>query len=594
MIPDFPPGIIFVLGSLLIPFTKGKSRNVLALALPLLTLGIVWSMPSGSELSVRFMDFQLILVQVDKMSFLFGLIFSLTTFIGMLFMLHQKSNLEFSAGFFYAGSALGVVYAGDLMTMFFFWEMLTFGAIFLILARNTDRATAAAMRYLLIHVIGGLILLAGIILHIQAHAADANPAAIGQIGLGNLSGRLIFLGFGLNCAWPILHSWLTDTYPESSAGGIVFMATFTTKTAIFVLLRTFAGEHALIWIGMAMATFPIFYAVIENDLRRVLAYSLINQVGFMVIGIGIGTDLSLNGANAHVVSDILFKGLLFMSLGAVMYRTGTTKATDLGGLYKSMPFTCMCCIIGAASISAFPLFSGFVSKSMIMSAVAEERYPVVWLALLFASAGVFHHAGIKIPFFTFFGHDAGHRVKEAPPNMRLAMGITAALCVIVGTFPHQTLYRLLPTPTDYVPYTAAHVITQSQLLLFSALAFVMLLLSGIYPAEIRSVNLDTDLVYRKLGRLSYRVCDQVFNGINTWCDRVIAHQLTSAVSRFFSNGPARILVIVTVPYWKMQGKQNHELTDLKRHLYERARIGTFPIGITAVLAVIFLAIFILK
>ena len=594
MIPEFPPGAIFIIGALFIPFTKGTTRNVVTLALPLLTCAVVLLLPPGTELTVDFMDFQLILVHVDRTTILFGLIFVLATFLGMLFMLHQRGSLEFSAGFFYAGAALGVVYAGDLMTTFFFWEMLTIGAVFLILARNTERATAAALRYLLIHVIGGLILLAGIILHMQTHATAANPIALGQIGLASLSGRLIFIGFGLNCAWPILHAWLTDTYPESTAGGVVFMATFTTKTAVYVLLRNFSGEHALMWIGMTMATFPIFYAVIENDLRRVLGYSLINQVGFMVVGIGVGTELSLNGTNAHVVSHILYKGLLFMSLGAVMYRTGKTRATDLGGIYKSMPFTCICCIIGAASISAFPLFSGFVSKSMVMSAVAKGGYAVVWLALLFASAGVFHHAGIKIPFFTFFGHDAGHRVKEAPLNMRLAMGITAAFCLIFGMFPHQTLYPLLPTPTDYVPYTTAHVITQSQLLLFSALAFVMLLLSGIYPAEIRAVNLDSDLVYRRLGRLSYWVSDQVFNGINAWCDRVIAHQLTSVVSQFCRNGPARILVEITVPYWRMQGKQDQELTDLKRNLYERARIGTFPIGTTAILAVIFLAIFILK
>ncbi len=594
MIPDFPPGVVFMVGALLATFAKGTSRNVLALCLPLLTLLVIWSMPPGTELTVDFMDFQLILVQVDKTSILFGLIFVLATFLGMLFMLHQRTNLEFSAGFFYAGSALGVVYAGDLITMFFCWEMLTIGAIFLILARHTDRATAAAIRYLLVHVMGGLVLLAGIVLHIQSHFTAAHPAAIGEIGLDSLSGKLIFFGFGLNCAWPILHSWLTDTYPESTAGGVVFMATFTTKSAVYVLLRCFAGEAPLVWIGMTMATFPIFYAVIENDLRRVLGYSLINQVGFMVVGIGIGTQLSTNGTQAHVVSHILYKGLLFMSLGAVMYRTGKTKATDLGGLYKSMPFTCVCCIIGAASISAFPLFSGFVSKSLVMSAAAEGGYAVVWLALLFASAGVFHHAGIKIPFFTFFAHDAGHRVQEAPLNMRLAMGITAALCVIFGTFPHHTLYPLLPTSTDYIPYTTAHVITQTQLLLFSALAFVLLLLSGVYPAEIRAINLDSDLVYRRGGRSVYRCCDVVFNGINAWCDRVIGHQLTAAINDWFNNGPARLLVAITVPYWKLQGRRNDELADLRRNLYERARIGTFPIGTTAILAVIFLGIFILK
>ncbi len=232
--------------------------------------------------------------------------------------------------------------------------------------------------------------------------------AFGHLGLTGIGNFLIFLGFGINCAWPLLHSWLVDAYPEATIGGTVFLSAFTTKTAVYALARAYAGEPSLIWIGVAMAAFPIFFAVIENDLRRVLAYSLINQVGFMVAGIGIGTELAINGAVAHAFNDILFKGLLFMSVGAVMFRTGKAKATNLGGLYKSMPWTCAFCIVGAASISAFPLFSGFVSKSLIMTAAAEGHLWVPWFILLFAAAGVFHHAGIKIPFFTFFGHDAGH------------------------------------------------------------------------------------------------------------------------------------------------------------------------------------------
>jgi multicomponent Na+:H+ antiporter subunit D len=182
-----------------------------------------------------------------------------------------------------------------------------------------------------------------------------------------------------------------------------------------------------------------------------------------------------------------------------LLRAGTVNGSQLGGLYKSMPWTTGFCIVGAASISAFPLFSGFVSKSLILTAVASEGYFWVWLILLFASAGVFHHSGIKIPYFAFFAHDSGIRCKEAPRNMLIAMGITAFMCVGIGVFP-SALYALLPYDIDYAPYSAAHVLSQLQLLMFSALAFSVLMWYGIYPPELRSVNLDTDWFYRRLGK----------------------------------------------------------------------------------------------
>jgi multicomponent Na+:H+ antiporter subunit D len=184
-------------------------------------------------------------------------------------------------------------------------------------------------------------------------------------------------------------------------------------------------------------------------------------------------------------------------MGAVLLRAGTVNGSQLGGLYKSMPWTATFCIVGAASISAFPLFSGFVSKSLILTAVAEEHYWFVWLVLLFASAGVFHHSGIKIPYFAFFAHDSGIRCEEAPTNMLIAMAITAFLCIFIGIVPGP-LYALLPFAVDYQPYTTMHVITQLQLLMFSALAFTVLMRTGLYPPELRSVNLDFDWIYRRL------------------------------------------------------------------------------------------------
>jgi len=293
-----------------------------------------------------------------------------------------------------------------------------------------------------------------------------------------------------------MHNWLQDAYPAATITGTVVLSAFTTKMAVYALARGYAGTEILIWIGALMTLFPIFFAEIENDLRRVLAYSLNNQLGFMVVGVGIGTELSLNGTAAHAFCHILYKSLLFMSVGAVLYRTGTSKASELGGLWKSMPVTGACCLVGAASISAFPLFSGFVSKSLILSAASYEGYYLVWFALVVASAGVLSHSGIKIPYFMFFAEDSGKRPEEAPVHMRAAMLATAFLCVFIGVFP-GTLYALLPYDVDYAAYSLAHILTQMQLLCFALLAFVFLMRSGLHPPEVRAVNVDSDIVYRR-------------------------------------------------------------------------------------------------
>ena len=333
MISAVPPAIIFIVGALLIPLFKGRLRSVYLVALPIVGFINLISIPFGTHWTVNFLDFQLVFGQVDGLSRIFGIIFHIISLIAIIFVLNFKNKIEYVSGFIYAGSALGVVFAGDLITFFVFWEMLTVSSVFLILANKTKASMEAAFRYVLIHVVGGLVLLAGIIMYIH----ETGSFKFEEIGLSSVATYLIFIGFGINCAWPILHTWLVDAYPRATIGGVIFLSAFTTKTAVYALARGFPGTESLIWIGTAMAAFPIFFAVIENDLRKVLAYSLINQVGFMVVGIGIGGALALNGAVAHAFNDVLFKALLFMSVGAVMYRTGKVNATDLGGLYKSMP-----------------------------------------------------------------------------------------------------------------------------------------------------------------------------------------------------------------------------------------------------------------
>jgi multicomponent Na+:H+ antiporter subunit D len=499
MIGELPPASILICGALLVPLLRGRLRSAYLLLLPLLSLGHLLMLPEGEAWRLNLFAYELTCVRVDTLSLLFGYLFHAAVFIGLLFALHVRRADEHVAALLYAGSAIGAVFAGDLVTLFVFWELMAVSSAFLVWSRDSERAMRAGMRYLIVHVGSGVLLLSGAVLHVR----ETGSLTFEHLGITGVASGLIFLAFGIKCAFPLLHNWLVDAYPEATASGTVFLSAFTTKVAVYALARGFCGAEILdvkilVYIGAAMTAFPIFYAVIENDLRRVLAYSMINQIGFMVCGIGLGTELGLNGAVSHAFNDVLFKGLLFMSMGAVLYRTGKINGSELGGLYKSMPKTAALCIVGAASISAFPLFSGFVSKSMVMSSALHEGYVGVWLVLLFASAGVFHHAGIKIPFFAFYAHDSGIRCKEAPRHMLLAMGLAALLSMVNGCLPWAFLYRVLPFEVHYVPYTSAHVISQLQLLFFSALAFTWLKLSGIYPPELRSVNLDSDWTYRRL------------------------------------------------------------------------------------------------
>ena len=491
---DLPAFLPFYIGAGLVLLTGGWQRRIVLLAVPVIGLLMLLGADAGSELQLTLLGFELIPARVDRLSLLFGYLFHLAAFIAIVFSLHLRDSIQHVSGLCYAGSALGVVFAGDLISLFVFWELMAISSVFLIWSSHTEAAYRAGLRYLLMQVLSGMLLLGGAVWLL----ADGHSLRFEHLGLSSPATWLVFIAFGIKCGFPLLHNWLTDGYPNATPGGAVFLSAFTTKSAVYCLARGFAGEELLIYIGVIMTCFPIFYAVIENDLRRVLAYSMINQIGFMVCGIGIGTALAINGAMAHAFNDVIFKGLLMMAMGAVLFRTGRINGSDLGGLYRTMPTTAGLCLVGAASISAFPLFSGFVSKSMIMVAVTEQGYFGVWLGLLFASAGVFHHAGIKIPFFAFFSHDAGLRPPEAPWNMRIAMMIAALLCIAIGCFP-GTLYQLLPFAVDYTPYDSTHVLTQLQLLLFSALAFILLKLSGLYPPELPSVNLDFDWLYRRFG-----------------------------------------------------------------------------------------------
>jgi multicomponent Na+:H+ antiporter subunit D len=487
----FPPGLILILAGLLLPLLTGGMRKMLVLLAPMLTLLAVWSLPDGVALSVSYLGMELEPVKADALSRMFGTVFAIMAFGGGLYALNQEKVQELAAALVYAGSAVGVVFAGDLITVFIFWEVMAIASTIIVWSGGAF-ARNAGLRYAVIHFLGGVLLMAGI----AGEIYTSGSVQFNAMQTDSPARWLILAGFVINTGAPPLQAWLPDAYPKASFSGTVFLSAFTTKTAVYTLIRGFPGAEVLIWIGLFMIFYGLIYAINDNDTRRKLAYSIINQVGFMVCAIGIGNEMALNGAAAHAFAHILYKALLLMSAGSVLYVTGKSKFTDLGGLFRTMPRTAICCIIGAISISAFPFTSGFPAKSLISQGAADAHLELVWLLITAASAGVLF-VGIKLPWYIFFQKDSGQRPPEPPWNMRYAMYLMAVFCIGFGIFP-GTLYAMLPVATGYQPYTPDHVIFQFQLLMFSVLSFFLAL-----PMIKRTltISLDVDWFWRRAGKL---------------------------------------------------------------------------------------------
>lgn len=579
MTNSVPPSLILIFGAFVIPFVRGKAaKSVFMLLIPVAAFIALLKMPEGKYWVVNVLDYQLILGRVDKLSLLFGYIFVIVSFIGILFALKVDDDVQHIAALVYAGSALGVTFAGDLFSLYVFWELLAVSSTFLILVRRTKTSQGAAFRYVLVHIFGGLCLLAGIIMTVNS----TGSVEFDHIGLGGTGSYLIFVGIALNGAVPPLHAWLVDAYPEATATGAVFMSAITTKSAVYLMARTFPGTELLIWLGGFMAVYPVLYALLADDIRRVLSYSIINQGGFMMIGIGIGTALSINGAVSHAFCCVLYTALLFMAAGSVLHMTGKVKCTELGGLCRTMPVTCLFYIIGGASISALPLTCGFISKSMTISASAHEHLTLVWVTLLLASSGAFLHAGLKVTYFSFFGRDVGLKAGDPPINMLLAMGVASALCLSLGLFPGY-LYDLLPYPVDYEPYTGNHVVGQLQLVLFAGLVFHIFVRAGYYRADIKGIYLDVDWFYRRAGKGVYGILDKGLNGLNKISEKVFAVSIPTWLGQM----SRRPISMIATLYWKIIGKERYGADELGGGIRSE-QTSLIPMGVPVFISVVFL------
>lgn len=560
MIEWFHPSILFIFGAFLIPFLKGKTQKAYLLLVSALAIAVVFTMSPGAYGKFSFLGQEIIFGQVDQLSLVFSYVFTIMAFIGVIYGLHVDEWGQHMAAFLYVGSSLGVVFAGDYFILFIFWEIMAFASAYLIFARREKAGVDAGYRYILVHVFGGACLMGGILLHY----IDTGSILFGPIEKdGSMAFYLILIGFIINAAVPPLHAWLPDAYPEATVTGAVFMSAFTTKTAVYVLVRAFAGTEILLWLGTVMTIYGVGYAMLQNNFRRLLAYHIVSQVGYMVAGIGIGSELALNGSVSHAFTHILYKGLLFMGAGAVIQMTGKRNLSELGGLYKTMPLTMIFYMIAGFSISAFPLFSGFVSKSMIVAAASHDHMAVVTLLLVMASSGTFLSTTLKLPYHMFFGHDSGIRAKEPPLNMLVGMGIAAFLCIAIGIFPGP-LYSVLPFPVHFEPYTADHVTGSLGILMFTALGFFVLL-KYLHPHNV--ISLDTDWFYRMGVRVFMWIARRpvgVYEGfiteisntavlpviyrfadIGLWIDKNIVDWLVNAVGNFVMGLSATVRRIQT-------------------------------------------------
>ena len=584
MINIVPPVFIYIVGALLIPLVRLRIlKQALVLLIPAIAFWNLINMPHGTYWTYQFLDYELILGRVDKLSMVFAYVFVIMSFIGMVYALHIKEYGQHVAALLYVGCTLGVVFAGDLFTLFVFWEIMAISSVFLVFYRKTTRSLEAGFRYILVHLFGGCVLLCGIVIH----AVTTGSLAFELFDFGTLAAKFILVGFLLNAAVPPLHAWLADAYPEATITGAVFMTAFTTKSAVYVLLRGFPGVELLVWLGAIMALYGVVYAVLENDIRRLLAYHIISQVGYMVCGVGLGSEMAINGATAHAFCHILYKSVLFMGMGAVIYVTGRSKMTDLQGrsLYKKMPITLALYMVGAFSISAVPLFNGFVSKTMIVAAAGALNRPSIELMLHLASIGTFLHTGLKLPWGVWFGTNKGtedviEEAKEPPFNMLLAMGIAAGLCTLTGVYP-KILYDILPYPVDFHPYAASTVVAMMQMLVLTLAAF------WIYIDKLggeATVSLDTDWTYRMFGRATLWFCNRPLNALRSMGQDLLSKDVVSVGK--ISKHP---YVFLEMLWNSIQGRSVSYKELIDRPYNENSY--RIPVGFGACAALIFLFLY---
>ncbi|MCA9148108.1 MAG: hypothetical protein KDA92_02350 [Planctomycetales bacterium] len=503
-----PPGVPLMLGALLTVCLPARVRRPLLVALPVLSL---WHMAGcfelGDQVHVNWLGLRLTPIRVDRLALAWAYIFHFAALVVAIYQWADEHPLTPAMSLSYAGGAIAAVFAGDLLSLFLGWEWTALASVFLVWNGRQPGGTATGIRYLLWQVGSGVLLLSGAIL-LLSQTGELGFGGPHQVGIytaqvSTWAGRLILIAFAIKAGFPLLNTWLLDAYPAASPAGTVVLSAFTTKLAIYALLRGFAGWEPLIAVGCVMAIVPLIQALIEDDARRTLVYCLINQLGFMVVAIGVGTPLAVNGVAAHAIGHILYKSLLLMAIGSTAQLADTTRCSKLYQVAKVLPWVAVLYMVGAAAM-ALPLTCGFVTKSISLSAIAEAHRQTAWLILWAATAGVVFVCACRLPYVLFFGPKSSHDQVErhskpavVPTSHYVAMTVTAIACITLGVAPEWLLYRHLPNPIEYHPYTMPHVVGQLQLIAWAIVAFSLLARFELYPVVTSGFNLDVDWLWRR-------------------------------------------------------------------------------------------------
>ncbi|MDD1718309.1 MAG: Na(+)/H(+) antiporter subunit D [Methanoregulaceae archaeon] len=545
--PVVPPFLIFLVGGPLVLLLRGRARQIGLVALAGLALVSVLSLPGGyfagpvaggvSLWELPFMGYTLVLLRVDGLSYLVGVIFAIITFLAVLYAaVAGKPRIQLFA-LLYAGVSLGAVFAGDWISVLVFWELMAIASTFLIWQEGGE-AIGAGYRYFLWHCISGVLLGSGIAL---LYFGGGSPVVGPLAGLGTpvmefWASLFITLGIGVNVCFILMHTWLTDAYPKANFVASVFLSIYTTKLAVYLLARAQPGTELVAFMGAAMAVYGVFFAVFQTDMRKLLSYHIVSQVGYMVAGVGIAGwlgmadtigQLGLDGGMAHVFNHILYKALLFMAIGVIIWKTGENTMTRLGGLQKKMPVTAIAFWIAAFSIAGLPLFNGFVSKGMVLMA-AQHTNVLIWVLLEIASFGTFL-SFLKLGYFTFL-RPGKTEASDPPLPMQAAMLGTAALCIAIGVYP-QMLYAILPVPTTFEAYGLEQV-GMAVLVLGAAAVFFFTVGKKILEPHETKLR-DVDVVYLAAGRATVMMAEGLQDAFGA-----VYRGAVKTGSAFFSAGRA--------------------------------------------------------
>ena len=427
-----------------------------------------------------------IAIEVDALSLFFGLLITIAVACSCIYSYQYLKQDDARGSYFtlylmLSGGVLGIVLSGDLFNIYVMLEVMTFAAVGLTAFRTWNpNAREAAFKYLVVGSIGSTCALLGTAL-VYAQCHTLNLAQISAILPGNmnptmiLAFALLFAGFGCKSFMFPFHPIAADAHGAAPSSVSVLISGVFTKTGVYGIIRVCyflfrtmgltSVQTMVVFIGCLSMFVCVTMALNQHDFKRLLAFHSISQIGYILTSLGLCTALGIAGGLYHAINHTLFKGLLFLTAGSVLYATGTTYLENLGGLARKMPKTTILFLIGAFSISGIPPFNGFYSKWLVYQATFEKAaetgsigYALVTVICVVTSVLTLA-SFIKVGHSVFFGQSnpALENAKDPPLGMRIPMWILAALCVFTGLFPNVMLNYIIIPATNAVYNTVPYI-----------------------------------------------------------------------------------------------------------------------------------------